>query len=228
MPPRTRRAVCLQHVSFEGPAAFEPILADLGYDVDCVLVPEDRLPDDAGDALLVMGGPMSVNDPEPWLQEELGFLERTLAGPTPILGVCLGAQLLARASGGSVAPGPCFELGLVDLERTAPGDRDPCLGALPNPVPVFEWHGEGIRLPGTIPSLAGTPDFPVQAFSPRTGAYGLLFHLEVTADSLESICRNCPQDLAAAGATTEAVTSAVRPHIGRLNRCAEIFVQAWL
>src|SRR3990167_8989867 len=93
------RAVCLKHVPFEGPGAFAISLANHGYSLDYCLVPNDGLPPDPGDLLIIMGGPMSVNDPDPWIAEETAFIRSALLAGTPVIGVCLGSQFMAKALG---------------------------------------------------------------------------------------------------------------------------------
>ena len=150
------RAVCLQHVPFEGPGAFAHLLETRGYRVEQRLVPTDGLTKDAGDFLLVMGGSMSVNDPDAWIKEEIAFIKQAVQAGTPVLGICLGAQLLAKALGASVRPGRGLEIGMTKLRVTAEGKSDPWIGSLPNPFEVFEWHGEVFELPAG----AVRPRFP--------------------------------------------------------------------
>ena len=106
-------AVCLQHVPFEGPGVLRHALESRGYSVTCHIVPTEGLPLDPGNLLLIMGGPMSVNDPDPWIESERRFVKTALERGLPVLGICFGAQLLAKVLGWSVAPGPTFEIGMV-------------------------------------------------------------------------------------------------------------------
>ncbi|MDH3504671.1 MAG: type 1 glutamine amidotransferase, partial [Nitrospirota bacterium] len=140
-------ALCLQHVPFEGPGVFRRALETRGYTVRNIVVPVEDLPADPGDFLLIMGGPMSVNDPDAWIAAELQFVQTALARDIPVLGICFGAQLLAKALGGLVAPGPKFEIGMSSVSLTDMGKIDPILSATPQDFLVFQWHGEGITLP---------------------------------------------------------------------------------
>lgn len=213
-------ARCLQHVPFEGPAGFAPLLREAGYEVDCRVVPEDGLPPDPGHFLLAMGGPMSVNDPDPWIAEEIDFIRRVVAAGVPFLGICLGSQLLARAAGGRVQPGPSFELGVMEVQRTPSGAQDPVFAGWGDRFPVFEWHGEGIEAPPSCDVLASSPDYPVQAFRAAPRAYGLLFHVEITEESVAALCRHCPGDLRRAGADAPAVRRAAQARLPELRRLA--------
>ena len=96
------RAVCLQHVPFEGPGAFAVSLSQRGVLLQQHLVPQQGLPPDPGDLLIVMGGPMSVNDPDSWIAEETAFIRAALYSGQPMIGVCLGSQLMAKALGATV------------------------------------------------------------------------------------------------------------------------------
>ena len=104
-------AICLQHVPFEGPGIFQACLNQRGYLVQTRLVPTQGLPKESGDLLLIMGGPMSVNDSTNWIVEEIDFIKTSMTKNIPIVGVCLGAQLLARALGVPVIRGPSLRLG---------------------------------------------------------------------------------------------------------------------
>ena len=172
-------ATCLQHVPFEGPGVFRQALDEEGYALRTILVPSEGLPKELGDFLLIMGGPMSVNDSELWIGEELQFVKAAMDNKLPILGICFGSQLLAKALGGSVEPGPIFEIGMVPVMLTDEGKTDSVFSQLPSTLQVFQWHGEGITLPPETKSLLASADLSVQAFRAQERCYGLLFHPEM-------------------------------------------------
>lgn len=215
-----KQALCLQHVPFEGPGVFEDLLRERGYRVERRLVPEAGLPDTRPDFLLVMGGPMSANDPDPWIREELDFMAGAVQAGVPYLGVCLGSQLLAKALGGSIYRGPRVEIGLTQLTVTEAGRADRAFRQLPPEFRVIEWHGEGIEPPPGAAVLARSADFPVQAFRATPRALGLLFHIELTPEGLGNLCANGPDDLARGGTTREALEASCRPELPRLNAVA--------
>jgi len=124
------RAVCLQHVHFEGPGAFATALTDRGVSLEHYLVPKDGLPKDAGDLLMVMGGPMSVNDPDPWIVEETAFIRSALLVGKPVIGACLGSQFMAKALGATVRPGKTLEIGMTTIRLTAQAKEDPVFGTV--------------------------------------------------------------------------------------------------
>ncbi|MDE3119866.1 MAG: type 1 glutamine amidotransferase [Nitrospirota bacterium] len=216
-----KRAICLQHVAFEGPGAFADLLVGKDFIVSNHLVPKVGLPPDAGDVLLVMGGPMSVNDPEHWIEAETTFIRDAVESGTPVLGVCLGAQLLAKALGAQVAPGPGVEIGMTPINLTDQGREDPVFGTLPDPLEVFQWHGEAFDLPDGAVPLASSYLFPLQAFRFGSNAYGVLFHLEMQRDGIEALCQECPGDVTKAGQDPSSLLRHAEPHLPRLHSVAE-------
>lgn len=215
------RAVCLQHVPFEGPGAFASALSKRGVALDSSLVPNDGLPKDAGDLLIVMGGPMSVNDSDQWIAEEAAFIRSALLDGKPVIGVCLGSQLMAKALGATVRSGSALEIGLTPVRLTDAGKQDPVFGAGPEAFEVFEWHGEVFNLPQGCVPLAGSDIAPLQAFRYGDRAYGLLFHLEMEADGIDALCQHCAPDLLKAGLTVEQVRSAALPRLPQLHHTAD-------
>jgi GMP synthase (glutamine-hydrolysing) len=218
-------ALCLQHVPFEGPGVFEQALGDLGFALTRRLVPVEDLPTNLPDFLLVMGGPMSANDPDAWIADELAFIRRTVEAGVPFLGICLGSQLLAKAMGGRVYKGPGIEIGMTRVELTDAGRSDPLFKSAPTPLDVFEWHGEGIEAPPGATVLASSALFPVQAFRCGAKALGLLFHAELEESGIRALCEKCPEDAAKAGLDAKAILAAAKPHLPGLHRWAGAVVR---
>lgn len=215
------RAVCLKHVPFEGPGAFATALAARGVSLERYLVPQDGLPKDAGDLLIVMGGPMSVNDSDPWIAEETVFIRSALQAGTPVIGVCLGSQFMAKSLGATVRPGKALEIGITPVTLTAEAKQDPVFSMLPESFEVFEWHGEVFDLPKDCVSLAGSDIAPLQAFRYGARAYGLLFHLEMEENGIKSLCQECAPDLAKADLTAQQVKTTALPHLPQLHQIAD-------
>lgn len=215
------RAVSLQHVPFEGPGAFATALLTRGVGLDRYLVPQDGLPHDAGELLIIMGGPMSVNDPDQWIAEETAFIRSALEAGIPVIGVCLGSQLMAKALGATVRPGKALEIGMTPVRLTAEAKQDPVFTTLPDSFEVFEWHGEIFDLPQGCVPLAGSTIAPLQAFRYGTRAYGLLFHLEMESAGIDALCRECASDLTKAQLTAPDVKAAAIPHLPTLHRFAD-------
>lgn len=215
------RVVSLQHVPFEGPGAFAKALAKRGVALEYSLVPKDGLPKDAGDLLIVMGGPMSVNDSDKWIVQETAFIRSVLLAGKPMIGVCLGSQFMAKALGATVRSGKALEIGLTPVRLTDAGKQDPVFGVGPESFGVFEWHGEVFDLPNDCVPLAGSDIAPLQAFRYGDRAYGLLFHLEMEEDGIDSLCRECAPDLMKACLTGHQVRSAALPELPQLHQMAD-------
>jgi GMP synthase (glutamine-hydrolysing) len=139
------------------------------------------------EAIAVFGGGMNVADAArlPWLAEEIALLRGALEDGTPVLGICLGAQLLAAAAGAQVARARRPEIGWFDVERTDAGAVDPLLGALPARFSAYQWHSWSFALPEGAVELARSPVCP-QAFALGDRAWGVQFHPEVTEDILDA------------------------------------------
>ncbi len=215
------RAVCLKHVPFEGLGALSPALSARGMSLDQYLVPQTGLPKDAGDLLIVMGGPMSVNDSDGWIAEETAFIRSALLADTAVIGICLGSQFMAKALGATVRPGKALEIGMTQIRLTKDGQRDPLFGSCPETFNVFEWHGEVFDLPNDCLALAGSDMAPLQAFRYGTRAYGLLFHLELEETGINSLCRECAPDLTKACLTAQQVKNTALPYLPQLHRIAD-------
>ncbi len=216
-----KQALCLQHVPFEGPGVFRQALAERHYRIEMLLVPQEDLPAMPPDFLLVMGGPMSVNDPDPWIEQELQFIRHAIETGIPVLGVCLGSQFMAKALGGQVRPGPRLEIGPTPVTRTVEEDADAVFGTLPRHFTVFQWHGEGLTLPPGACVLASSEFYPVQAFRYGDHAYGLLFHVELESDGIEALCRECSIDVQQAQTTTEALLASAEHVLPECHRLAD-------
>jgi GMP synthase-like glutamine amidotransferase len=195
------RVHVFQHVPFEGLGAIEPWLAARNAKVTWTrFFADPRIPaPDAYDWLIAMGGPMSVNDELtlPWLQGEKRAIAAAIDAGKTVLGVCLGAQLIASALGAAVTPNREREIGWFEIERVADPATHPLARALPPRTEVFHWHGETFALPASAVHLARSEACDAQAFAIGGRVVGLQFHLETTPESAAALVRHCPEDLRA-------------------------------
>ncbi len=179
----------IKHIEIEGPETLGSFFVEQGFPLQIVNLQDgDILPEDLRgiDAVIALGGPMNVyeEDRYPFLKEEDIFLKKVLAGQVPFLGICLGAQLLAKASGGRVVRSLKEEIGWFDIGFTPGGRKDPLFEGIPEPWEVFQWHGDMAEPLGGEVILASSARCPVQAFRVGTNAYGLQFHAEITDKSI--------------------------------------------
>ena len=205
----------------KGPEPSRRALTARGVSLEGYLVPQDGLPKDAGDILIIMGGPMSVNDSDPWIAEETSFIRSALHAGTPVIGVCLGSQFMAKSLGATIRPGKAMEIGMTPVTLTVEAKQDPVFRTLPESFEVFEWHGEVFDLPKDCVPLAGSAIASLQAFRYGARAYGLLFHLEMEENGIDSLCRECAPDLSKAHITTQQVKTTALPHLPQLHQIAD-------
>lgn len=188
-----------QHVPFEGPALIGDWARERGYRMSGTpLYLGGTLPDLSDvDLLVVMGGPMGVHDTEQfrWMREEKRILREAILSGTRILGVCLGAQLMADVLGARVYRGPTREIGWFPIHRTEEGGRLPLGGAFPVALDVFHWHGDTFELPEKAVLLASSQAYENQAFLYNGTALGLQFHLEMERTQIENLVENCRGEL---------------------------------
>ena len=220
-----------QHVPFEGLGALEPALRRVGCDIGHTRFFADaRLPDPARiDALIVMGGPMSANDETtlPWLAAEKDFIRRFHASGKPLLGICLGAQLLASALGARVFPNQEKEIGWHPISGLPHSDRSAfCFF---NSAEVFHWHGETFDLPSGAIHLARSRACANQAY--QIGAsIGLQFHLETTPATAHALVQHSRSELVPGPfVQTEAdILSAPPTKYAALHRLLDALLARWL
>jgi GMP synthase (glutamine-hydrolysing) len=141
-------------------------------------------PVESAAGLVFMGGPMSANDDLPFIRQELELIRQAVAAGQPVLGICLGAQLIAKALGARVYRNPVKEIGWFPVDWTEAARRDPLLAGLSGPETVFHWHGETFDLPRGAQWLAQSERCRNQAFRAGAGVYGFQFHLEATPEMI--------------------------------------------
>jgi GMP synthase (glutamine-hydrolysing) len=206
-------AMAIRHVAFEDLGSFEGVLRKRGFTVryhDIGLDELAAIDPLAMELLIVLGGPIGVYEDEryPFLKEELRLLETRLTANRPTLGICLGCQLMAKALGARVYPGPHKEIGFAPIMLTAAGQSS-CLAPFSSPgATVLHWHGDTFDLPSAAVRLASTEHYENQAFAVGGNLIGLQFHPEATASGFERWLIGHTAELTSAGISVTALRAA--------------------
>ncbi len=189
-----KNILVIKHVGNEGPGIIEPFFAERGWDLNVVdMSLGDRLPEslDSTAAVVILGGFMNVYEEKeyPFLKEEEPLLLRALVEEVPVLGICLGAQLLAKTCGAPVEKSPEKEIGWYRVKKTTEGKKDSLFRNTSDYLQVFQWHGDTFQIPQGGVLLAEGRTCRNQAFRVGANAYGLQFHVEVTEDMIDDWAR---------------------------------------
>jgi GMP synthase (glutamine-hydrolysing) len=184
-----KHILIIKQVEQEGPGLIEKIFAANGWGLKTVELSQgEKLPSDFDEtgALIVLGGPMNVYEEKqyPFLKEEESLIRKALIEEVPVLGICLGAQLLAKTCGARVKKALQKEIGWYKVEKTGDGKKDILFNAGADRIQVFQWHGDTFEIPEGAVLLAEGKDCKNQAFRVGQNAYGLQFHIEVTEDMI--------------------------------------------
>lgn len=189
----------LIHADFEYPGIIETWAEQNHFSQDfCRPFAGDAIPDPADfDLLIIMGGPQSplATDQAPYLCEEISLIRRAVQKGVPILGFCLGAQLIGEALGGKTEHSPSKEVGVFPIHLTEDGKKDLLLEGLPFQFPVVHWHNDMPGLTETAVILATSEGCPRQIIRYLPLVYGFQCHLEPMKTNMEAMIRNCPEDL---------------------------------
>lgn len=192
----------LQQLICEPAALLAGVLHQQGQDTVAVLASEQPVPAALNDyaGLIVMGGPMSANDVHlDFIANEISLLKQAIAEDFPVLGICLGAQLLAKAAEADIYQADERELGWYDLYPMANAADDPLFSLLDGDIGVFQWHGETFTLPEGAALLASCENVPHQAFRLGSCQYGLQFHVEVDEAIIRDWVKICDSERAHLG-----------------------------
>jgi GMP synthase (glutamine-hydrolysing) len=184
---------------------------------------------DGATGLIVMGGPMGVYDTDqfPFLKEEIALIQRTIDAGKPLLGVCLGSQLIAAALGAAVYPGPRKEIGWYDVTLSDAGATDPLFVGAPRNFTGFVWHGDVFDIPSGATSLAATALTSCQAFRYGANVYGILFHMEVTPAIIEGMLGTFTDELRQASIDAGPIRRDVATHVESLQRIGTSAFGRW-
>lgn len=222
-----------RHFPTEGPGYFAQFLEqrNIPYELIRVDAGEDipaRMDDSAG--LVFMGGPMSVNDDLPWIRQELDLIRRAADAGLPLLGHCLGGQLISKALGGEVTVNPVKEIGWHAVQRTENAAARDWLGDLPEHFEVFHWHGETFTLPaGATPVL--TSRYCAQQAFVAGNILALQCHVEMTAEMVEVWAHAGGEELLTGAPSVQSVAGMMHDlptRVDRLHKIADVLYTRWL
>jgi len=189
----------IKHVPFEGLGSIKPWALKHGHEITCsrLYLVNELPPVNKIDWLIIMGGPMSVNDEleYPWFVEEMKFVGQAIDAGKTILGICLGAQLLAKVLGSDVYPNPHKEIGWFPIEKAKTATEKSNGIVAEDTQVVFHWHGETFDLPSGAVHLARSEACENQAFVYGDRVIGLQYHLETTKASAEALIKNCSHEI---------------------------------
>jgi GMP synthase (glutamine-hydrolysing) len=187
------------HVPFEGPGVMADWFQDKGHALEYTRFhEEDSLPESSEvDLLIIMGGPMNVFDfhMHTWMQEEIDWVGEFIRSGKPVLGICLGAQIVAAALGENVYPGPEKEIGWHNLQFLPSLGEFRIFKDLPVARKVFHWHGDTFNIPKGALRIARSQLFPNQGFIFERRVVALQFHLEVTPEAVQGMVEHCGDEL---------------------------------
>ncbi len=166
----------IQNSKIEGLGTLEPLFKSDGFNIKTIYAKKEKIPNDPFGILIILGASESANDDLPYLLDEQELIRKSVENKIPVLGICLGSQLIAKAFGAKVYSGSVKEIGFYN-DVLIDDDSDLFLG-IKNPMTVFHWHGDTFDLPSNSTRIAHSKNFPNQAFQIQS-AVGLQFHLEV-------------------------------------------------
>jgi GMP synthase (glutamine-hydrolysing) len=205
-------ALVIKHIDCEGPGILEDVFARHGVDVALVHPYRgESLPSLSGRHLLVvLGGPMGVyeRDRYPFIDAEAALVREAVSLDVPVLGICLGSQIVAHALGGRVTKHSAKEIGAMAVTLTPDGVADPLFEGVDPLLPVFQWHGDTFSIPPGAVRLASSPVTPNQAFRLGRRTYGFQFHLEVTPEMVTAWLAEYAEEVASERLDPEAIRRA--------------------
>jgi GMP synthase (glutamine-hydrolysing) len=226
------KVYALQHVATEPLGTIAEALHARGIDVEYVRVyAGEAVPASLADAagLVVMGGPMGVYEQKklPFLRDEIRLIERALGAEKPVLGVCLGSQLLATALGATVRQGERKEIGWLAVSLTEDGRRDRLFETVAPSFTAYHWHGDVFDLPRGAVRLASSEQTAHQAFRFGAQAYGLLFHLEATPQIVTDMVKAFAGELAEEQVNGDEIISRMSDHLPVLKEAGATVFDGW-
>ncbi len=231
----TKPILVFQHVAHEHLGELAPTLKQEGLVPTYIRSYQDDLWDvdwehlGHPEGLIIMGGPQSANDDLPYLRHELRLIETALRLEKPILGICLGSQLIVKALGARVYPGDRKEIGWYDLQLNDAAKEDPLFAEWPALGPMFQWHGETFDLPRNAQCLAASDLYPHQAYRYGDRVYGLQFHPEMTLEMVTQWLQLGHDEIesAALPQSSEEILAAAPQQLKKISPLVQQLAKAW-
>lgn len=225
----------IRHSPIEGPGYFSTFLDRHAIPWQLVRIDEgDAVPVNLNDnsGVCLMGGPMSVNDELPWIPAVLALIQRAIATDIPVIGHCLGGQLMAKALGGTVGPTPVKEIGWGDVRITDEHAARPWLGDAPSALPAFHWHGETFSLPPGAIRILESAWCANQAYVLNDRHIGMQCHVEMTPELITSWCESGAEEIRASPSpgvqSVETIQADMLNRTAQLHRVADKIYSQWI
>ncbi len=226
------RVLIVQHIPCETPGILWEVFKRKGLSAECLQTFKSQgVPEDGGGArgLVLMGGPMGVYEQEryPFLRQEARLIEKALKEQRPILGICLGSQLLAAVLGAKVTKGKGKEIGWHTVRLTEAARTDRLWKGVESPFVAYHWHGDVFELPSGAVGLASSDRTECQAFCYGPSAYGFLFHMEVTKEVIGAMVRAFAGELREEGISGQEIMEKAKDHLAPLQEVGRKVFQRW-
>ncbi len=212
----------IRNISCETLGSLKEFLLSDGYRIREVLAPRQVIPENIKnfDAIFVLGGPMSVNDDYDYLRQEKQLILNSIKLGIPVLGICLGSQLIANSCGGKVYPGSKKEIGWSYVDITEEGKNTLFKNIYDKKIQVFQWHGDTFLLPENA-SILSSSSLYTQAFRYKT-AYGIQFHLEITESMIIDWINEYQKEIMSENLDKQELIFDVNKKVGELNKYSKI------
>ncbi|MBV9666584.1 MAG: type 1 glutamine amidotransferase [Nitrososphaeraceae archaeon] len=218
-----RKVLSIQNVQFETLGSLEELIQSDGYQIENVEAQKESMPQNAGEytAIIILGGPMAVYDNLAYIVKEQELIRDAIKNKVPVLGICLGSQLIAQAAGGNVYKGSKKEIGWYNVTLNHDGQNDLFKNIKSKTMRVFQWHGDTYDLPSTATIMASSELYP-QAFRIGT-AVGIQFHLEVSYKMIENWTHEYRQELNNENINPENILSATKDIEDLYDKCKVVY-----
>lgn len=219
------QVLAIQNTRNEGIATLGKLFEEDGFEITTVLAKKEKIPDMAPSVIVILGAPESANDDLFYLKEEMALIQNAVKNNTPVLGICLGSQLIAKAFGAKVYQGRRKEIGFyhdVEFDNTT---KSRLFQGMSSPATVFHWHGDTFDLPDNATRLAHSKDYQNQAIKIGS-AVGVQFHLEVDEPTIQLWLDKSKEELSSIPyINPEEISKSIPQNIGTVQNNMRIFYQ---